>query len=459
MSELWSTSLAAAGDLWYFIRRVSSPDRRPRAERRNEMQLDPHVFQKSAGKSVRLMAALLLLAGMASPSPAAGTLPELTIPNGFGVNIHFTGAPRDLDLIYDGGFRVIRMDFSWSRIERQEGVYEFEQAGYDGLTAGCLKRGIRMIYILDYSNRLYEQEHSVRTEAGRKAFAAFAEAAAKRYSGQGILWEFWNEPNIKQFWVPQPDVENYCQLVAEAAPLIRKADPSGILLAPATSGIPFDWLESCFRLGLLQEIDALSVHPYRSQAPETVGKDYDRLRKLIQQYAPQGKQIPIISGEWGYSNINWDKKRLSDEQQARYLARMFLINLYQKIPVSIWYDWKNDGTDPNEREHHFGTVERDLKPKAAYRAARALSSALGGYTIAKQLAAPNDKDIVYLLSKGNQRALALWTTDADHEMTLPFKASEGTLVDMLGQPRPFSRQTDQLKLAVSGSPQYLLLAD
>jgi hypothetical protein len=396
---------------------------------------------------------------MASRSQAAGSLPELTIPDGFGVNIHFTGDPQDLDLIYDGGFRVIRMDFSWSGVERQKGVYDFEKAGYDALTAGCLRRGIRIIYILDYSNRLYEQEHSVRTEAGRKAFAAFAEAAAKRYSGKGILWEFWNEPNIKQFWVPQPDVENYGKLVAEAAPLVSKADPSGILLAPATSGIPFDWLENCFKQGLLQWVDALSVHPYRPQPPETVVKDYDRLRKLIEQYAPQGKKIPIVSGEWGYSNINWDKKRLSDEQQARYLARMFLINLHQKVPVSIWYDWKNDGADPNEREHHFGTVERDLQPKAAYLAAKSLSSTLAGYAIARQLDSPNEKDFIFRLTKDTHQALALWTTAEDHEVTVPLEASHGTLVNLSGQRKDISWPSGQLKLSISGSPQYLLIAD
>jgi hypothetical protein len=396
---------------------------------------------------------------MASRSQAAGSLPELTIPNGFGVNIHFTGDPQDLDLIRDGGLRVIRMDFSWSGIERQKGVYDFEKAGYDALTAGCLKRGIRIIYILDYSNRLYEQEQSVRTEAGRKAFAAFAEAAAKRYSGKGILWEFWNEPNIKQFWSPQPDIENYCKLVEEAAPLVRKADPSGILLAPATSGIPFDWLETCFKKGLLQWIDALSVHPYRTQAPETVVKDYARLRKLIEQYAPQGRQIPLISGEWGYSNINWDKKRLPDDQQARYLARMFLINLHQKVPVSIWYDWKNDGADPNEREHHFGTVGRDLKPKAAYLAAQSLSSTLAGYSIEKQLDPVNEKDFIFRLTKANHRALALWTTGEDHEVTVPVEFSQGTLVDLLGQRKDISWPSGQLKLSISGSPQVLLITD
>ena len=404
-----------------------------------------------------LFAAVLFLCATVSPSSGAVSLPALVIPDGFGVNIHFTGDPQDLDLIRDAGFRFIRMDLAWSAIERQKGVYDFEKAGYDALTAGCTKRGIRILYILDYSNRLYEQEQSVRTEAGRKAFAAFAEAAAKRYKGNGILWEFWNEPNLKQFWSPQPGIDDYCKLVEAVAPVVRQADPSGVIVAPATSGIPFDWLEACFKKGLLTWIDVLSVHPYRPQAPETVGKDYTTLRKLIGQYAQ--KEVPIISGEWGYSNINWDKARLSEEQQARYLVRMFLTNLDQRVPVSIWYDWRNDGTDPNEREHHFGTVGHDLKPKATYVAARTLASTLAGYTIEKPLDPANEKDFVLLLSKGNRRAVVAWTIEADHEVTLPLEASEATLVELPGQSKRISWPAHQLKLTLSGSPQYLLLGD
>jgi polysaccharide biosynthesis protein PslG len=355
-------------------------------------------------------------------------------------------------------FRFVRMDLSWSGVERQKGIYDFEKAGYDALTAGCKHRGIRIIYILDYSNGLYEQEQSIRTESGRKAFAAFAEAAAKRYAGQGILWEIWNEPNLKQFWSPQPSIEDYCRLVEEVVPLIRQADPSAVVVAPATSGIPFDWLETGFKKGLLSWIDVLSVHPYRSQSPEAVVKDYERLRKLIGQYAPQDKQIPIISGEWGYSNINWNKARLSDEQQACYLVRMFLTNLQQGVPISIWYDWKNDGTDPNEREHNFGTVGHDLKPEPAYIAARTLSSTLAGYAIEKQLDAGNERDFVLLFTKGNQRAVVMWTTDTDHEITLPVEASTGVLVDIQGRKRDISWPANQLRLTVSGNPQYLLIA-
>jgi len=398
---------------------------------------------------------LLCLVALCSTAPAA--LPELVIPNGFGVNIHFTGEPKDLDLIAEAGFKFIRMDFSWSGIEREKGTYNFERTGYDVLTAGCIKRGIRILYILDYSNRLYESEQSVRTPEGQAAFANFAEAAAKRYAGKNILWEIWNEPNIKQFWSPQPGVDDYCKVVEAAAPAIKKADPNALVVAPATSTIPFDWLESCFKKGLLNWIDALTVHPYRPQNPETVIKDYTRLRELIARYAPQGKSIPIISGEWGYSNVNWDNSRLSDEKQGQYLARMFLINLYQNVPISIWYDWKNDGPDPNEREHNFGTMTRDLKPKEAYIAAKILSKNLSGFSIKKRLDLPNDKDFAFVLKKDNSQALALWTTDADHEVTLPLPANQGTLVDMLGNKKEISWKQQGLKLTASQSPQYLLL--
>lgn len=393
------------------------------------------------------------------PSAWAGieSLPHPAIPNGFGVNIHFTGEPRDLDMIAAAGFKFIRMDLVWSSVERVKGAYDFEKSGYDALTKGCTKRGIQILYILDYSNKLYESDRSVRTEAGRKAFAAFAEAAAKRYAGKGILWEIWNEPNLKHFWNPQPSAEDYCKLVEEAAGRIRKADPTGQVVAGATSQIPLGWFEDCFKRGLLKWIDVLSVHPYRSQAPETVVQDYAKLRELITRYAPPGKGMPVISGEWGYSNLNWDKSRLSEQEQAQYLARMFLINLHQGIPVSIWYDWKNDGTDPNEREHQFGTVGHDLNPKAAYLAAKVLSSTLAGYSIEQRLDLGSEDDVAFRLTKGQSEALAFWTLGKRHDVTLPVEPTEVTLVGIYGGKVVINWKTERLKLRAENSPQYLLI--
>ena len=415
------------------------------------------IAQSLIGKQRWLAFVLCSTLGTTVHLRAAETsLPQLAVPNGFGVNIHFKGEPRDLDLIAEAGFKFIRMDMGWDSIEREKGVYNFDKTGTDALTEGCFKRGIAILYILDYSNRLYESERSVRTDEGRKAFAAFAAAAAKRYAKKGIVWEIWNEPNIG-FWKPQPSVDDYCKLVEATAPRIREADPTAPVIAPASSEIPLPWLEDCFRKGLLKWVDAVSVHPYRPRPPETVIEDYAKLRELIKKYAPEGKEIPIISGEWGYSHVNGDKSRLSEEQQAQYLVREFLVNLYQRVPISIWYDWKNDGTNPNEREHQFGTVMHDLKPKAAYNAAKILARTLEGYSIAERLDGGREKDFVLKMKKGQSEALALWTLGEKHDVTVPLKAGRGTLLDMLGAETTLSWKSDGLKLSLSQSPQYLLM--
>ncbi|UCE46477.1 MAG: cellulase family glycosylhydrolase [Phycisphaerales bacterium] len=405
-----------------------------------------------------LVAMSLLGVGTATgTSDYSELLPGPILPNGFGINIHFRGQPRDLDMIADAGFKLIRMDLTWAMVEQDKGIYVFKKLGYDSLTEGCAKRGIRLLYILDYGNTLYEKGRSVRTQAGREAFAAFAEAAAERYAGRGILWEIWNEPNIKHFWDPQPSVDDYCRLVKLTAPRIKKADPNGLVVAGATSQIPFEWLEGCFKKGLLEWIDVLSVHPYRSQPPETVVEDYAELRRLVERYVPEGKQVPIISGEWGYSNLNWDQTRLSEQEQAEYLARMFLINLHQGIDVSVWYDWKNDGTNPNEREHQFGVVRHDCNPKAAYLAAKVLSSTLAGYCLDERLDLGNDRDFAFRLTNGEREAIAFWTMDDRHTVTLPVEPSEVTLVGLYGGKVVINWKSQNLKLRALRSPQYLLI--
>jgi len=429
-------------------------------DRIQNTECDPSISVLHIRPLVFFVFMVVLFSTIAAFSPSvmgAESLPGPAIPDGFGVNIHFTGLPHDLQTITEAGFKFIRMDLVWSRVEKTKGEYNFKESGYDSLTLGCEELDIRVLYILDYSNKLYETDRSVRTEAGRKAFADFAEAAAKRYAGKGILWEVWNEANIKQFWTPQPSVDDYCKLVEAVASRIRNADPSGQVVAGATSGIPLGWFEGCFKNGLLNWIDTLSVHPYRSQPPETVIQDYAKLRELIARYAPASKQIPVISGEWGYSNLNWDKSRLTEQQQADYLVRMFLTNSYQKIPVSIWYDWKNDGTDPNEREHQFGTVKHDMNPKAAYLAMKVLSSTLKGYSISEKIDLGNENDFAFKLTNGNHEAVAFWTLGPRRNVNLPIDPTEVTLVGIYGGKVIINWKTEHLNIRAEQSPQYLLI--
>lgn len=382
-------------------------------------------------------------AGFFALQALAADLPPPVLPAGVGVNIHFTrGHQADLDLIAAAGIKVVRMDLGWAGIERQPGRYDW--SAYDELTANLEKRGLRPLYILDYSNPLYEETVVSRNPVtGREqrdtaspqhpesvaAFARWAAAAAERYRGRRVIWEIWNEPNIS-FWKPKPDVAQYNTLALATARAIRAADPQATIIGPATSEIPLKFLENHFACGILEYLDGVSVHPYRNDAkpPETAAAEYAKLRELIARYAPPGKKdLPILSGEWGYASHT---RGVSLATQAAFAARQQLANLLAGVPLSVWYDWKNDGPDPDEREHNFGLVHADLSPKPAYHALKTLTTELAGYRIARRLELGGDSDYALRLHRdGGPDKLALWTTADPHPVSLPVQRSGRTRLE------------------------------
>lgn len=391
----------------------------------------------------------LLVAFWSLPCPAESAPnalpPPGRIPDSVGVNIHFTGAPaRDLDAMQRAGFHWARMDFDWHSIEKQKGVYDF--SAYDTLVHGLNAHGMRPLFILDYGSDLYEQG-APRSPEARAAFARFAAAAVTHYRGQQILWEIWNEPN-GGFWQPKADVTEYGNLALATAQAIKAADPGATVLAAGTATIPLPFFESLFKRGLLRYIDAVSFHPYRGSSPETAAAEYVQIRQLIARYA-NGKQMPLVSSEWGYNTVD-----ISEKTQAQYLARQWLTNIAEGIRVSIWYDWHDDGTDPKYTEHHFGTVHNDYTPKPAFLAAQALTHALAGYTFVKRLSLRSDNDYLLLFRQDKSLKLAAWTTGPEHTVSLPLTGptQAQSLLDGAVQTLPGSAT---VSVGLSGSPQAL----
>jgi hypothetical protein len=312
---------------------------------------------------------------------------------------------------------------------------------------------------------LYEKDRSVATEDGRQAYARWAAAAAEHFRGQGVLWEIWNEPNISGFWKPEPNVKDYAAMALGAARAIRAVAPDEAILGPATSTIDLKFLEGCFKAGLLEWWDAVSVHPYRRSAPETAAVEYHRLRQLIDQYAPTGKSIPIISGEWGYSAA-WD--RFDPVQQGKLLPRQWLTNLSQGIPVSIWYDWHDDGRDPREPEHHFGTVTHQehsgrrpvYDPKPAYLAAKTLTATLAGFRFSKRINTGDRTAYAFLFEKDDQQRLAVWTTGSEpKKVRIPSRECRFEQISHMGDRHSFaSAASGYLEMTVTDAPQYLIAA-
>src|SRR5215212_662519 len=191
-------------------------------------------------------------------------------------------------------------------------------------------RGIRILFILAYSNPLYDAGLAPYTDEGRTAFARFAAAAATHYTGRGILWEIWNEPNLDQFWKPQPNAQDYAALASTTIKAVRQADPNAFVIGPAVccfASRTWNFMDSLGKSGILNEFDAVTIHPYGSPMPELAERDYLYLRHLVEKYSPE-RNIPIYVGEWGFSD---NQPGLNQARQAEYLTRIWLINLANNI--------------------------------------------------------------------------------------------------------------------------------
>ncbi|MCK5176793.1 MAG: cellulase family glycosylhydrolase, partial [Candidatus Aenigmarchaeota archaeon] len=301
---------------------------------------------------------------------------------------------------------------------RVKGQYDWLQ--YDQLINGLISRGITPYMILDYNNPVYGASHELdgtNTDAQIQGYTNFAKAAVARYKGKTIIWEIWNEPNLAIFWRPSPSASNYMKLIKSAVPAMRAADSNAVIVAPGVAFIAntFDYIKACAREGLFNYIDGVSVHPYKNDAPENghIQYLYSALRDILRQYGKS--DLPILGGEFGFS-VTWSN--IGNEQtQAEYLARQLILHDQLNIPVSIVYDFKNDGTDPNNAEHNFGTVRNDYSIKPAYTAIKTLRNELAGWNYSKKLSS-NSTDYLFEYTNGTAKKVAAWTTGSAHNVTI-----------------------------------------
>lgn len=266
-----------------------------------------------------------------------------------GVNVRLEEM-ADIPQVAEAGFQAVRTDLFWNIVEPEPGRYDFSR--FDPFLEALHQHGLRPVLILDYGNPHYDGGQSPRTPEGRAAFARFAAAAARRYAGRGVIWEIWNEPNLTGFWTPKADAAAYVALVAQTAPAVRAADPSGTVAGLSLGGCVWDrdFVREAFAAGLLAHVDAVSLHLYPASGPEGALEYIEEVRA---QMRAAGHERPILCTEMGASTHD-------ENRQWDYLSRMTDGNVRAGLPLTIWYSFRDD------EEGHFGMVNRQGHRKLAF---------------------------------------------------------------------------------------------
>jgi hypothetical protein len=414
----------------------------------------------------------LLLQGV--QGSRAASLPENVVPLSLGMQTKTEScSPEDLAQIAGVGARVIRRGFYWDRIETAKGVYDF--APYDRLVASAESNGLRVVACLFGSHKLYEDDGlgGIQTDAGRKGYAAFAAAAAKHFKDRNILWEIWNEPNVRSFWRKtgmhnsEPFAEEYTALVLETVPAMLAADPDCFVMAGSLSNYwepSYQWTGFCLQKGILKSgIRAWSVHPYGVKTPEEHAVGHARVRALLDQYGAP-KDFPMLNTERGYAvkdtGEGWSggEGAKAVEYQAWQFVRQYMVDMLCGVRLTSWYEWKGN---------EFGLFHGAEK-MPAYDACKTMVAQLGGYHLVRRL--PTQSDLDYLLlfeSKSGPAKLVAWTAPpagespdmaAEHLVRHEIGVSGAlTGADIYGRSIAVASTNGVLGLTLTGGPQYVAL--
>jgi polysaccharide biosynthesis protein PslG len=170
-------------------------------------------------------------------------------------------------------------------------------------------------------------------------------------------------------------------------------------------------------------IDGVSIHPYVD--PEVVGDSYAKVRALIEPYNGEGRDIAILSTEWGFAT----NKFVSDDLQADVLVRMFLMNRSFRIPISIAYV-AVDRTEAYvpEEERTYGIVRADYSPKAAFILLKDMTARLDGLQFRERLAS-DPADFILAFGDGSRTLIAAWTSGEPRDAVI-----NGTPVPLTSRP-------------------------
>ncbi|WP_370650655.1 cellulase family glycosylhydrolase [Caballeronia sp. SL2Y3] len=338
-----------------------------------------------------------------------------------GVAIHQIGDTQLLDAVKDVGFSFVRTDLFWEAVQAPDGWHFGE---FDGLVNNLKARGLGALFILGYKHYAYSPDQPPTSAPQLAAFQTYTYQAAYRYRSAPVRFEVWNEEDHKDYWLATPSATAYRALLQTAVKAARAANPSVVIATGGVQQVDRDFIRAVGDISATQTgPDAVSVHPYRQQEPETVLGDYRALREDLSTYA---RRPQVWATEWSYPSVGYHyvadigngHSSEARARQANYAVRLLLMNWIAQVGLTSYYDMRNDGNDPKEMEHNFGLLDAQNGKLPAYRAVKHLFAFTADAKNARYFIDEKAQYIVLKLDDAQATKYVVWCYGAGNVVNL-----------------------------------------
>ena len=353
-----------------------------------------------------------------------------------GVSVHMiyhdTSDTYDcIPMIKDLGCRFVRDDFLWCFTETEKDKVVIPP-NYEKTINAFYDAGIEMNLLFLYGNQFHDEGNAPYTDEGRAAYAKYCVTVLKHFGKKIRHCEIWNEYNLFGGFNPAgAPPETYAEMLKTAYTEIKKECPYVEITAGVTCSPHTYWIKRMLDAGAYDYCDAISLHPYcQPTYPDdgqgNVEENTRLFSNLIKKYGPEK---PVWISEIGWTT-SADENGASREDQAASLTRLFaLTETGDAIYKTAMYDFRDDGPNPYEMEHHWGFIEGDGRKtphaaKESYAAVSQLNYMISG----KALKERRIWEKIQLMSFEN--CILLWSLDGEKYVT--FSGTDISVYDMYG---------------------------
>lgn len=353
----------------------------------------------------------------------------------------------------------------WRLVEPQEGKFDFTELDY--WTAVAAKHHVsqmpcfgQMMEIKGRNNcpyPLWLKEKTTRIEknpAGthpkftvrippEELWVRYVRAVVKHAGKRIRLYEFMNEPNL--FMSP----ELYSRYLALAYRAMKAENPDammiGICVTGDMGGIVQGYLKGCVNAGALENLDAVSFHPYNARTLSSVTPADEQIAEI--RGIVKGK--PLFNTELFFLYDRDDQERSFSAQsnaQPHHLARRMLTDLGEGVRQSMDLYENQLWTQLLSSNHNPHGIDA-WTPNSIFVALNALARHFEGAKPVRKYKLSNGL-VIYLFEREGKPLAAMWQYRPTGKMQLDLSGME--LYDVLGNP------IDAGYVPVTESPVYCL---
>ena len=378
------------------------------------------------------------------------SMPLWGAPGGFhvGACTHFSQGKgiveMNLESLERAGIGSIRDEVGWGSVEREKGQLAMPER-FDTYVRRAAEKDLEVLLILDYSNRFYDDGDRPRSDEAIEGFCRYAEFVVRHFGKDVRLYEIWNEWDIG-IGLPAPyrkggSPEDYVKLLRAVYRRIKAASPDVTVMAGASTsgGVKRGWLEGIVKLGALDYCDAISIHGYNyndkfpARGPEANSAWMTGVQAMLRRYH-DGRDVPFHVTEMGWPT-HVTRGGTDPQLSASYLARLYLLARTSPSFKGLWwYDFQDDGWNPEHNENNFGLVRPDLTPKPGYYVLADIAELVARGQYVDRLKT-DDEDLWVLRFKHSDRdCWTLWSADdRDRQVVLETESPDkGLTVRQLG---------------------------